>query len=187
MRIGILGGTFDPIHFGHINLAKECKKRLRLHRIILVPAKISPHKKKAYAASIDRLIMARLAIKGYKGFAVSDIEVRRRGSSYTVKTLKYLRKIYKNDKLYFITGADSVKELKNWKDIKNILQLCNFIVAARPGFTIKKIPQGVTILKINELDISSQDIRVLIRAGRPVAKFLPQLVWEYIAKNKLYE
>src|SRR3989338_2781334 len=138
MRIGILGGTFDPIHEGHLALARAAVKELRLDKLVLVPTyphPLSDKQSSTVTSAEDRLEMVRLAVDGEPKFAVSELELERKGISYTVDTLNQIRKQYpKPDELFFVTGGDWGKALNQWKDIRTIFSLAHFVVARRPGF-----------------------------------------------------
>ena len=188
MRIGILGGTFDPIHKGHLALAKAALKQLRLDRVIFVPAYRHPLKQKessVCASSKQRLMMVRLAIRNNPKFKVSDCELKRKGISYTVDTLKFFKQKYPNHELFFITGGDWGKRLDQWKDIDVIFKLAHFVVAKRPGFDIRKLPKGVYALNFVPLNISSTQIREEL-GQKSSHSFVPKVVREYMRKNKLY-
>ncbi|MFH1777894.1 MAG: nicotinate-nucleotide adenylyltransferase [Candidatus Omnitrophota bacterium] len=186
MRIGILGGTFNPIHFGHLNLADESRRVLKLDKVIFVPAKTPPHKKNIIVAAKHRFKMVELAIKNIKWCEISAVELERRGKSYSVETIKIFRQIYSKEKLYFITGADSIKELNTWKEISKIFKLCKFVVATRPGFIIKNIPKYIKVIKIKPLDIAAKDIRKLLRQKKSVSNYVPENVRRYITMKQLY-
>ena len=189
MRIGILGGTFDPVHNGHIYLAKRVCAKLRLDKIIFIPSYLPPHKKGVKVTSArHRFNMLKLAIHGSKKFKISDMEIRRRGRSYSVETLRRLRKKYgQKAELFFITGSDSLKELDKWKNLQEILTLCRFVVVERPGFKVKTHPGGFILLKINAKDISATDIRSKIGVNKPLNRLVPVAVDTYIYKSSLYK
>ncbi len=188
MKIGILGGTFDPVHNGHIYLAKKVCAKLRLDKIIFIPSYLPPHKKGAKVTSArHRFNMLKLAIQANKQFKISDMEIRRKGRSYSVETLRRLRKKYgAKAELFFIVGSDSLKELNKWKNLKEILTLCRFVVVERPGFKVSKPPKGFIFLKIGAKDISATDIRGKIKSDRPLNSFLPDSVKRYVYRYKLY-
>ena len=188
MRIGILGGTFDPVHEGHIYLAKKSCAKLRLDKIIFIPSYLPPHKIGVKVTSPrHRFNMLKLAIKGNKKFRISDMEIKRRGRSYSVETLRCLRKKYgQKAKLFFITGSDSLKELDKWKNLPEILRLCRFVVVERPGFKIKNPPKGFSALKINAKNISATNIRNRIKANKPLGQLMSGLVEAYIYRHGLY-
>ncbi len=189
-RIGILGGTFDPIHKGHLALARASLEQLKLDRLIFVPAfrHPLPQKESGTTASAEtRLEMTKLAIKEEPRFEVSDCEVKRKGISYTVDTLKAFRGQYPEpNELFFITGGDWGKVLDQWKDINTIFSLTHFVVAKRPGFETKHLPKGVQLLDFVPLDISSTEIRAQLKKGTSVTSLVPDKVLEYIRKHQLY-
>ena len=188
MRIGILGGTFDPVHKGHIYLAKKVCAKLRLDKIIFIPSYLPPHKIGVKVTSArHRFNMLKLAIHGNKKFKISDMEIRRKGRSYSVETLRRLRKKYgQKAELFFITGSDSLKELDKWKNLKEILTLCRFVVVKRPGFKASKPHSGFIFLNINAKDIAATDIRKRLAVEKPAGRLLSKKVISYIARNKLY-
>lgn len=190
MRLGILGGTFDPIHLGHLILADEAIERLGLNRVIFVPAYIPPHKKrKNISTAVDRLKMVELAIKGNKRFGLSTFEINAKGKSYTIDTLKHFQKIYGSAcKFFFITGSDSLKGLYKWKDIEGVLRLSNFVVAKRPGYDIKGSEFANRVIEMNmtPVGISSSGIRAKAAKGLSVRYLLPHSVFEYIKTHELY-
>jgi len=188
MRIGILGGTFDPIHFGHLYLAEKICQNLNLKKIIFVPTYVTPHKKDVdISSAIDRYRMVSLAIAKNKGFEISDIEIKRKGRSYSVETLKALRKRYgASAEIFFITGSDSLKDIDKWKNLKAITRLCKFAVVKRPGFGLRNIPSNFIVLKISAKDISATMVRQRIKDGKGVEKMVPRSVRNYINKHRLY-
>lgn len=188
VKIGILGGTFDPVHNGHIYLAKKVCVKLRLDKIIFIPSYLPPHKKGVKVTSArHRFNMLKLAIQGNKKFKISDMEIKRKGRSYSVETLRRLRKRYgAAAELFFITGSDSLKELNKWKNLKEILTLCRFVVVERPGFKASKHPKGSIFLKISAKDISATEIRSKIGANKPLNRLMPAAVETYIYKYILY-
>jgi len=189
MRIGIFGGTFDPVHNGHIYLARKICQKLSLDKLIFIPTYIPPHKKGIKVTQArHRYNMLKLAVSGNKIFKISDIEIKRKGRSYSVETLRRLRKKYgKKAELFFITGSDSLKELDKWKNLPEILRLCRFVVVERPGFKIKDPPKDFIILKINAKNISSTDIRNRIKANKPLGQLIPGLVEAYIYSRDVYQ
>lgn len=188
MRLGILGGTFDPIHLGHLYLAKKVLQDLSLDKVIFIPTYLPPHKKNVKISSDKhRYRMVKLAIADEKRFAVSNIEIKRKGRSYSVETLRRIRKRYGlSTQIFFITGSDSLKAIGKWKDLEEILGLCRFVVVKRPRHRAKKIPRNFIVLDIDAKDISATDIRVRIRKGHAVGKFLPKNVSTYIKKHEIY-
>ncbi|GFZ31147.1 putative nicotinate-nucleotide adenylyltransferase [Clostridium zeae] len=197
-KIGILGGTFDPIHNGHIYIAYEAKRLLDLDEIIFVPSGNPPHKdEKNITDSHLRYKMVDLAIRCYDGFVTSDYEVNKQGLSYTYETLMYLKDTLKEAELYFITGADCLIDLEKWKNVNLIMDNCNFVVFNRPGYTKeelydekrlveKKYNKEIIFLDLLQLDISSTWIRQRIREGYRVDFFVPDEVSKIIRDNRLY-
>ena len=189
MRIGILGGTFNPIHVGHLVLAEEAKEKLNLDKVIFVPAYIPPHKKdEELAESNDRFKMVELATRGNPSFEVSAFEIDAKTTSYSVETLKAFKKKYGEDaNLFFVTGADSLGELFSWKELDQIFKLSHFIVANRPGYTIANVPTGVDVVTITSLEISSSLIRKKIKEGKSIRYLVPEPVREDIIARRLYK
>lgn len=188
MRIGILGGTFNPIHKGHIKFAIGARRKLKLDKIIFVPANIPPHKIGLDILSAkERYKMVRLAIKTRPYFYISDYEIRSEGTSYSVKTIKaFKRKFGKNAKIFFLTGSDSLSQLKAWKHLDRIMELAEFVAAKRPGHKIIGA-KGITVINIPTLNISSSDIRERVKKGLSVKKFLAKQVYNYINKRGFYK
>ncbi|MBI3999310.1 MAG: nicotinate-nucleotide adenylyltransferase [Candidatus Omnitrophica bacterium] len=190
LRIGVLGGTFDPIHEGHLALARAAVKQLKLDRLMFVPAFRHPlHNKenRTIASPEDRFEMAKLAAKEEPKFKVSDCELKRKGISYTVDTLRELRREFPMpNEIFFITGGDWGKALDQWKDIDTIFSLVHFVVAKRPGFDMKNLPQGVELLNFVPLDISSTEIRNRLRKGQASGSLVSEAVLDYIRKHRLY-
>lgn len=196
-KYGIIGGTFDPIHFAHLYIADEAKASLGLDKIIFMPNGNPPHKslKKVSEASI-RYEMVSKGIKEFEGFTVSDYEIKKNGPSFTYETLQAFKQ--EDVELFFITGADCLMDLEKWKNIKEIFKVSNFVVFSRPGFTYetlkeqkeyieKKYNTNIIFLNLKDLDISSTDIRERIRLGRNVKFFLPNSVLDIIKREKLYK
>lgn len=188
MRIGILGGTFNPIHLGHLILAEEIREKLKLNRVIFVPTYLPPHKTgRGIAPAKDRLAMLRRAIRGNRYFSVSDIEIRRKGHSYTIDTLYAFKKNMPQEELFFITGSDLLRYLRGWKDLKQIIKIVKFVVATRPGYPLEKIPAYIKTVKIRPVDISGIEIRRAVRNGRSVRYLVSDSVAAYIKRNSLYK
>jgi nicotinate-nucleotide adenylyltransferase len=187
MKIGILGGTFNPIHIGHLILAEEAREKLGLDRVIFVPAFLPPHKDNSdIAPANDRLGMAKLAIRGNKYFSVSNSEIRRDGRSYTIDTINEFRGRFPADELYFLIGSDLLTYLDAWKDLDEIIKMVKFIVATRPGYPLEKIPAYISTLAIRAVDVSGFQIRRCIREGKSFRYLVPEAVHRYISKRKLY-
>jgi nicotinate-nucleotide adenylyltransferase len=186
MKIGILGGSFNPIHTGHMLMAEAALDEMRLDRVFFIPANCSPHKKSNESASAkDRLAMVKAAIKGEPRFSVNDCEIKRGGMSYAVDTLKYLRGIYPKATMYWILGADSLDLLHTWRDVPGILKLAAFVAVNRPGFK-PKTKVKVKTIEMPGVDISSSDIRRRVRAKKSIRYLTPEAVVRYISQNKLY-
>lgn len=197
-RIGIMGGTFDPIHLGHLVTAEAVRIQYQLERVIFVPAGIPPHKlNMKITAARHRYIMTVMATYGNPNFYVSSMEVDRPGPSYTIDTIREMQKIYGPEtELYFITGADAVQELAEWRDVNQLLTLCYFVAATRPGSdnTLDKVidsfgelgRQRIYHVATPELDISSTDIRRRLRSGQSIKYIVPECVSKYIEKEGLY-
>jgi len=193
MRIGIMGGTFNPIHYGHLVSASEVCDKFKLDKVIFVPSSINPLKNTSNLAEAHhRLKMIKLAIADNPLFEASDIEIKRGGNSYTIDTIKALVKKYDKDtNIYFIIGADAFLEINSWASPDVLLKMCKFIVTTRPGYDIEKAKQvfkkHTEIMKITYLAISSSDIRERIKSGAPIRYLLPEKVENYIQKHKLYK
>lgn len=188
MKIGILGGTFNPIHYGHLILGEQVLGQLGLDKVIYVPSFIPPHKKgDGVIAAPQRLKMLNLAVARNGHFSVSDSEIRRRGTSYTVDTLREIKKQYPSADLFFICGSDLVAEIPTWKDVDDIYKLARFVLAKRPGFG--KRLSGKSFLKISvaQVDISSSLIRRLVHERKSIRYLTPDSVAEYIEKKGLYK
>jgi nicotinate-nucleotide adenylyltransferase len=187
MRIGILGGTFNPVHIGHLILAEEAREKLGLDKIIFVPTALPPHKEDLnIAPAADRLKMIRLAIQGNRYFAVSDIEIKREGRSYTIDTLSELKLKYSRDELYFIIGSDLLKYLNEWKDLAQIIKMVKFLVATRPGYPLEQIPHYIHTLAIRAVDVSGFEVRQCVRENKSFRYLVPDKVFGYINKRRLY-
>jgi len=187
MKIGILGGTFNPVHIGHLILAEEAKEKLGLDKIIFIPTALPPHKDNLnIAPASDRLKMLKLAVKGNKNFMVSDIEIKRNGRSYTIDTLRELKGKYSHDELYFIIGSDLLKYLNEWKDLNEIIKMVKFVAATRPGFPLEQIPNYIKTLAIRAVDVSGFSVRGCVQENKSFRYLVPEKVFDYIKRNKLY-
>ncbi len=198
-KIGILGGTFDPIHEGHIALAEKALVRYGLESVVFIPTGVPPHKDpSSISPRKDRLTMVRLGIKNEPKFSVSKIEINKRGISYAVDTFKKLKKKFGgNTALYYIMGLDSINSILSWKKPIELFKMCEFIVATRPGSKIKTLkrilkfpPIAVNKTKIHMIElnlwVSSSDIRQMVASGKPFEKHVPKKVAGYIRKKGLY-
>lgn len=187
-RIGILGGTFNPLHFGHLVLAQESLGKLKLDKVIFIPTYLPPHKKIKNTNAYIRYKMVALSCRGNPRFEVSKIELEKRSVSYSVDTLRKLRDRYgENAELFSIIGSDSLNELESWKDIEEVLRLANFIVVNRPGFPVKKLKKKVKLIEIPALDISSSMIRNRVRHSQSIKYLVPESVRKFIIKHRLYK
>lgn len=199
-RIGIMGGTFNPVHKGHIAIAEAAQKNYLLEKVIFVPSGNPPHKTDEYIADKEhRFKMVKLAIAGRKNFRISRVEIDRPGYSYAIDTFNELKKGYKgNALLYYIMGMDSINEILTWKKPLELFKICQFIVATRLGARIKtlrrilkfppiKLHAGqIHILEVKE-DVSSTKIRESIKKGKMPKALLNPKVANYIIKNGLYD
>ncbi len=202
-KIGIMGGTFNPIHHGHLVTAQEALDQFDLSRVIFIPTGDPPHKVEDLLADAeDRYLMTEIATSSNNSFFVSRIEIDRNGKSYTIDTVKQLRKIYGMEmELFFITGADAILEILSWKDKDEIVALAKFIAATRPGYDISKIEslkstlfrsveeadRKIFLMEIPALAISSTDIRKRINNSRSINYLVPEGVKNYILKHGLYK
>ena len=188
-KVGIFGGTFDPIHMGHLITAQSVREIRNLEKIIFIPAFISPHKSDVKTTSAeDRSNMIKLAIDGIPFFDYSDIEIKKGGISYTIDTLKELKKIY--DELEIIIGYDNIFTFHTWKEPDEILKLAKIIVLKRksshpPQFEDKYYHQAIFV-ETRGIEISATDIRERVKFEMPINFLVPPAVMEYIYKHKLY-
>jgi len=191
-KIGIMGGTFDPIHHGHLIAAQEVMQQLGLAQVVFVPSGMPPLKDAAkVAASHHRYAMCFNAVMENSNFRVSRIEVDREGPSYTVDTIAQLRCDLPHCDLYFIVGADATNSFHKWRRFNEILQMCKIVVTTRPGNTpdiavLNKYSDHIITVAISDIDISSTKIRDLIARNLPFSYLLPQGVHEYIIRRGLY-
>ncbi len=190
MKIALFGGSFNPIHYGHLILAETARVKFSLDKIIFIPAGIPPHKSHiSLAPKEHRLNITKLAIKDNKYFSVSDYELKKEGKSYTYQTIEHFKKIYSKDEIFFLMGIDLLKQIFIWKMKKKILDICKFLVGKRekettdiPSSVLKK----VYLFDIPVVDISSTLIRKNIKKGHSIKYLTPPEVEKYILKNKLY-
>jgi len=223
MHIGVMGGTFDPIHLGHLRAAEEIYWAFALDRITFVPAARPPHKEEELEASaLHRYEMVSLATVCTPYFSVSPIELSRPGRSYSVETLREFRKLYgEENTIYFIMGVDAFLDVATWKEAQELLSLAQVIVTARPGWRLNEVersmtsehrqllgnprlkyvkisditretakvhhePRSVLLVEVVSLDISSSEIRQLVKEGRSIRYLVTDTVAAYIDKNRLY-
>jgi len=211
-KIGLLGGTFNPIHIGHLRIAEEAREGLGLEQVVFIPAHIPPHKQpEGVIDSSHRLAMTSLAVQDHEAFIVSDIEADRPEKSFSLYTIRhFLRELDKQDELFFILGADAFAEITTWHRWMEVLPMCHFAVLNRPGHPLKKpedampaafaeryrdLGDGVYQMKegarliflpMTPLDISASDLRLRLREGRSARYLIPDPVLDYIEKNGLY-
>ncbi len=187
-RLGILGGTFNPIHVGHLLIAQDALEQAGLDRVLFIPCATPPHKVAAkLAPARHRLAMVRRAIRGDRRFAVDDLEIRRGGRSYSVDTLAELRGRHPRAEFHFIIGGDSLPELNHWRDIDRLATLCRFVVVGRPGFQPPaRNPYRVRIVRGHACDVSSTDIRARCARRQSIRYLVPDAVFRYIRAHNLY-
>ena len=224
MRIGVMGGTFDPIHLGHLRAAEEIYGAFELDRVIFVPTARPPHKGEGIEASpLQRYEMVSLATVYAPHFSVSPIELNRPGRSYTVETLREFRRLYgKESAIYLIMGVDAFREIATWKAARELLSLAQVVVIARPGWQLDEVERSMTpaqrqllgeprckylrvsettsqiarrryepglilLVEMDSLDISSSEIRQLVKEGKSIRYLVTDTVAAYVAKNRLYQ
>jgi nicotinate-nucleotide adenylyltransferase len=189
-RIGVFGGTFDPPHVAHLALAEWARVALRLDCVIFMPAARPPHKRHLRITSADdRVAMTRAAVRGNPVFRVSTLEVRRRGPSYTVDTVRALRRMHPGASFYLLIGEDSLREFHTWHEPDEILKLARLAVAGRPGARGRGGPaegRRVVMLRNPVLQLSSSEIRARVRSGKSVRYLVPDAVVRHIEKRGLY-
>ena len=212
MKTGILGGTFNPVHYGHLRIAEEVREAFRLDRVMFLPAATPPHKDVAAEVSFDhRLAMVRAAVADHPAFEVSDLEGERDGKSYSVHTLEILARRHPDDLFYFIMGMDSFLDITSWKEWRRLFALAHIVVTARTGFGVDDpqaaLPVAVAgefcydqrscclrhvsgkslvFLEETRLDISSTRLRAMVREGRSLRYLVPPSVDAYIRQQRLY-
>nr|NLD40489.1 nicotinate-nucleotide adenylyltransferase [Actinomycetales bacterium] len=189
-RIGVMGGTFDPIHHGHLVAASEVQDVFGLDEVIFIPTGAQPFKLDRDVTSPEhRYLMTVVATASNKRFTVSRLEIERPGTTYTIDTLRELHRLYPSADLYFITGADALNQIITWKDTEELFRLAHFVGVTRPGheFSPDELPEeGVSLLEVPAMAISSTDCRSRVAAGKPVWYLVPDGVVQYIDKYSLY-
>jgi nicotinate-nucleotide adenylyltransferase len=193
-RLGVMGGTFDPIHYGHLVTAEEALVQFSLDEVVFVPTGLPWMKEERdVSPAEDRYLMTVIATASNPRFSVSRVEIDRVGPTYTVDTLRALAAANQDAELYFITGADAIFEIFDWKDPDEVLHLAHFIAATRPGYDLRRFETrseskqpNVSAMNIPALAISSTDVRERVREGRPIRYLLPEGVKSYIEKVGLY-
>lgn len=191
MKICLFGGTFDPPHIGHLLIAQTICEAESFDKILFIPVNIPPHKS-VNTLLEDRLNMLEIAIDDNPNFEISDIEIKRGGVSYTIDTIRTIKKQYNicSNKISYLIGSDSLLNFHNWKDPEKILEECQIIVAIRPGFRPSDIPawilHKIQFANIPRFEISSTNIRSRWVEGKTIRYLVTLPVWEYINKNKIY-
>lgn len=198
-RLGIMGGTFDPIHYGHLVAAESARIEHRLDHVLFIPSGIPPHKQdRGITDANHRFEMVEMSIRSNKYFKVSGMEIQREGPTYTIDTLRILHNLFPDQELYFITGTDALKELFTWKQAEEIIRLARIIGASRPGYDSQglletifhKYPfakDRISQLEVPALAISSTDIRARVLNQKSIRYLLPDEVRLFIKINKLYQ
>ncbi|MGB9839328.1 nicotinate-nucleotide adenylyltransferase [Thermovenabulum sp.] len=194
-----MGGTFDPIHYGHLVAAEEARTNFDLSKVIFIPAGNPPHKKDYPVTDAEhRYIMTALAVNSNPFFEVSRVEIDREGYTYTVDTLKWFKEKYKDAvEIFFISGADAILDILTWKKVEEVMNYCTFIAATRPGYTSEQLERKVKevkeiygkdifVLKVTGMAISSTEIRKKVKNGQSIKYLVPEAVEYYILKNNLY-
>lgn len=187
-RIGILGGTFDPPHDGHLALAGAAISELKLSKVIFIPARVPPHKPVGdVSPEEDRLAMLKLAIAGDNRFELSEIEFERDGPSFTVDTLTRLKADNPGDEFFFLIGSDNVSEMEIWHEPDRILKLARVAAAVRPGYSIQgKFADVIETFEMPPVDISSTAVRERVKSGESISGMVPGSVEDYIKSKGLY-
>ncbi|MCA9238997.1 MAG: nicotinate-nucleotide adenylyltransferase [Planctomycetales bacterium] len=186
LMLGIFGGSFDPVHNGHLALARCCREQAQLEEVWLVPTATQPHKPGGPVASgRDRLAMLELALEGEAGLLACSLEIDRGGVSYTVDTLRAVAELRPVEQLFLLMGADTLADLPNWREPDAILQLARPLVVHRPGEATPDA-RHATIVEMPSIDVSSSQIRELLAHGEPIHGLTPVLVENYIQQNGLY-
>jgi nicotinate-nucleotide adenylyltransferase len=199
-KLGLLGGTLDPIHIGHLDAAEGARQALALDEVLVIPAHDPPHRPgDPHASAFHRFAMVSLAIDGWHGYRASDLELRRDGPSYTALTLRELRaQGWEPSQLYFIIGADAFAEIATWYEYPAILDACQFALVSRPGTTIDealartpdlrhRVGQTIHLVPAKTSPASSSEIRARLAAGQPVDGLVPPAVVRHIATHHLYK
>jgi len=211
-RIGVFGGTFDPIHIGHLRAAEEAREQLRLDRVLFVPAADPPHKTRRITPAAHRLAMVRLATRGNPGFRVSPIEVARGGRSYSVDTLRALRaQLPAGTALTLLLGLDAFRDIGTWKEYRTLFTLADMAVWARPAYRLgalrallpvaaradfcygpnrqtlrHRTGTHIRLVTVTALDVSASAIRLRLQRGRSIRYVVPALVERYLSRHRLY-
>ncbi|MCD4814000.1 nicotinate-nucleotide adenylyltransferase [bacterium] len=199
MRIGVFGGTFDPIHFGHLRVAQEVTERMTLDRVLFMPAGCPPHRRVPHASARHRFAMTQCAVSGNPKFAASDIELTRTGKSYTIDTLQILADKYAKANLFLLIGADQCVKLHKWYRSLELFDFCRVVAISRPGNDLHQIQaqlrddfppailRKISFHKVSALEISSTEIRKAARQKRSIRYLVPKKVQDYIIYHQLYQ
>jgi nicotinate-nucleotide adenylyltransferase len=213
-KIGLFGGTFDPIHCGHVKAAEKVQNIFSFDRILFIPSYIPPHKESVDVASAEhRLKMVELALSSFDRFFPSSIEIDARGTSYSIVTLNRIKETFPQTEIFFLLGIDAFLEIDTWKDYEDVLEQCSFIVMSRPGFRLDEAKEILTekynqrmvelseplekeneglfvhkiyLLSINTMDISSSEVRERVAKNQPIRAMVPENVENYIKERHLY-
>lgn len=191
MKIGLMGGSFDPIHFGHLVAAQDAMEGFQLDRLYLVPAAQAPLKPQAVqSTAADRLAMLRAAIEPGSRMEISDYELTKGGLSYTIDTVRHFRTLFPADDLFWVIGADQLRRLHEWKEIGDLARLTGFVCLERPGYSVAT-PAGIPDLNLRRgrghlIEISSSELRDRVKAGLSLEYLCPQKVIAYIREKGLY-
>jgi len=188
-RVGILGGTFNPIHTGHLAMAQMAMEKMKLDEVVFVPSNTPPHKViKNLASAKHRYNMVQLAIRGNSSLKISDFEVKRKGKSYTINTLLYFKDSYpKGTKFFLIIGKDMLPGLKKWRNIDEIIKLASFVVINRPRYDNLKTTIKHHSVFMPEIDVSSSFLRKQIAQEKSIKYLVPDNTYDYIKRHKLYK
>jgi nicotinate-nucleotide adenylyltransferase len=195
MRIGLMGGTFDPVHYGHLVIAEVAREEFALDRVLWLPAGDPPHKKNYRISGQEhRYAMALLATGGHERFEVSRWELERPGPSYSIDTISHFRSVWPEAELFFITGADAILEILTWHRHQEVIRACQFIAVTRPGYDLaqlhKRLPpeytRRIAPLTAPGMDTSSTEVRRRVAAGKTIRYLVPEAVEAYIRKHRLY-
>ncbi len=214
-RIGIFGGTFNPIHTGHVKAAQEVQRAFRMDRILFIPSSIPPHKVSPdIAPASHRMKMVELAISSYPRLVPSSIEIDAGGKSYSILTLEKLKAKFPKASMFFILGVDAFLEIDTWREHEKLLEQCHFVVISRPGYHLKEAAKTIGkeytdrivwvsepfdykedrygshkifFLAIPTLNIASRDVREKIKTGKSIKNLVTETVEKYIRQNKLYQ
>lgn len=197
-KIGIMGGTFNPIHVAHLILAESAYEQLKLDKILIMPSNNPPHKRHDSIVNDEhRIRMTELAIQNNSHFELSNVELEREGTTYTAETLEFLTKKYPDEEYYFILGADSLYQIEQWKAPEQIFELCHIVAAGRDSipeqailkqvnYLTMKFNAHIHYLEVPNMDVSSKLIRKYRKTGRSIRYYVPDAVEQYIKEQHLY-